>query len=70
MAKTLFIEKSLQCFADSQRFGAEAASFGGVVNGAEGELVFGGPGMEGDMFAKERGPKVRIFFICQPFHNV
>ncbi len=69
-ATSSFIEKSLQCFADFKRLGAEAAPLGGVVNRAERELMFYGPRAEREMFAKECGSKIRVLSICLPFHNV
>jgi hypothetical protein len=63
-----FIEECLQCFSDFQRFGTESASLDSMVNGAEGELVFYGPGTERKMFTKERCPQIRVISICLPFH--
>ena len=70
MAGSSFLEKSFQCLADFQSFGADAASFGRVVNGAEGEIVIQSPGTEGAMFAEEFCPEIRVFSVCHPCHVV
>ena len=70
LATSSFIEKSFQCFADLQGLGAETVSLGGVVNGAERNLMFYGPGTEGAMFAEKSCSEVRVFFVCYPLHTV
>ena len=70
LAKSSFIEKSFECFADLQGFGAKATSLRSVINGAEGELVLYGPGTEGTIFAEEFCAEVGVFFVCYPLHTV
>ena len=70
LATSSFIDKSFQCFANLQRLGPKAASFGSVVNRPERELMFYGPGTERAMFAEEFCPEVRVLFVCYPLHTV
>ena len=69
-AASSFLEKSFQGLADLQRLGANTASFGGVVNGTEGQIVFQGPGTKRAMLAQKFCPEIRVFCVCHPTHGL